>query len=180
MASLFSTLLRTLVRGTALLAFAACAAVVVKLTLTPSPASAGIAHTNLHPGATIGLYLDQPSVREALLQIGGNIAVGMPFGLLLPVVSRSLRGPVRVTLLTAAFITVIEGLQHYFVEGRSFDVDDIILAAAGALVAYLVAGRPLSGRIHSLRRPGRTAVNTRVSAEIPRRRAQSALPARRR
>ncbi|WP_198035304.1 VanZ family protein [Streptacidiphilus rugosus] len=160
MGGLFRALLRTLVRSVALLAFAACAAVVIKLTLTPSPGSVGIAHTNLHPGATIRLYLDRPSVREALLQVGGNIVVGVPFGLLLPVVSRRFRGPVRVTLLTALSISVLEGLQHYFVAGRSFDVDDIILAAAGGLVGYVLLGRRLSRRIHPVGRPGRTAMRT--------------------
>ncbi|WP_345695464.1 VanZ family protein [Kitasatospora terrestris] len=150
---------RSLARVVALLAFALCAAVVIRLTLTPSAASMRIAHTNLSPGTSIRLYLDRPSVRAALFQVGGNALVGAPFGVLLPVVSRRLRGPVRTTLAAALAVTVLETFQHFFVPGRSFDVDDIILASAGALVAYLLIGLAVSRRIHP-RRPRRSAADT--------------------
>ncbi|MFG2824007.1 VanZ family protein [Kitasatospora sp. NPDC048365] len=151
---------RSLARVVALLAFALCAAVVIRLTLTPSAASMRIAHTNLSPGSSIRLYLDRPSVRAALFQVGGNALVGAPFGVLLPVVSRRLRGPVRTTLAAALAVTLLETLQHFFVPGRSFDVDDIILASAGALVAYLLLGLAVSRRIHP-RRPRRSAATER-------------------
>jgi VanZ family protein len=141
-------ILRALVGTVALLGFAVCAAVVVKLTLTPSPASVGIAHTNLRPGTSIRLYLDQPSVREAVLQVGGNILIGVPFGLLLPVISPRARGLLRVVLTTVLVVLVLEVAQHFFVRGRSFDVDDLILAAIGAVIGYVPVGRYLSLRIH--------------------------------
>jgi VanZ family protein len=146
--SLGSRLLRRLVGTVALLAFAVCAAVVLKLTLTASPASVGIAHTNLQPGKSIRLYLDQPSVREAALQIGGNILIGVPFGLLLPVITPRARGLLRVVVTTTVVVFVLELAQHFFVEGRSFDVDDLILAAFGAVLGYVPVGRYLSLRIH--------------------------------
>ncbi|WP_063770561.1 VanZ family protein [Streptacidiphilus carbonis] len=132
----------------ALLGLAVCAAVIVKLTLTPSPASVGIAHTNLHPGTSIRLYLDQPSVREALLQIGGNILIGVPFGLLLPVITPRARGLLRVVLICSLAVLMLEIAQHFFVEGRSFDIDDVILAALGAALGYLPLGRRFSLRMH--------------------------------
>jgi hypothetical protein len=141
-------LLRRLVGTVALLAFAVCAAVVLKLTLTASPASVGIAHTNLHPGRSIRLYLDQPSVREAALQIGGNILIGVPFGLLLPVITPRARGLLRVVLTTTFVVLILELAQHFFVQGRSFDVDDLILAAIGAVLGYVPVGRYLSLRVH--------------------------------
>ncbi|MFC1419593.1 VanZ family protein [Streptacidiphilus cavernicola] len=141
-------MLRALVGTVALLAFTVCAAVVLKLTLTPSPASVGIAHTNLDPGTSIRLYLDQPSVREAALQIGGNILIGVPFGLLLPLISPRARGLLRVVLTTTFVVLILELTQHYFIEGRSFDVDDLILAAVGAVIGYVPVGRYLSLRIH--------------------------------
>ena len=146
--SLGSHILRRLVGTVALLAFAVCAAVVLKLTMTASPASVGIAHTNLHPGRSIRLYLDQPSVREAALQIGGNILIGVPFGLLLPVITPRARGLLRVLVITTVVVFAIELAQHFFVEGRSFDVDDLILAAGGAVLGYVPVGRYLSLRIH--------------------------------
>lgn len=139
---------RAVVATVALVAFAGCVAVVLKLTLTPSPASVGIAHTNLRPGSSIRLYLNQPSVRQAVWQIGGNVLVGVPFGLLLPAFAPRFRGPLRVLVTTAVVITVIESVQHFLVPGRSFDVDDIILALVGALLAYLLLGRRLSRALH--------------------------------
>ena len=141
-------ILRTLVGTVALLAFTVCAAVVLKLTMTSSPASVGIAHTNLDPGKSIRLYLDQPSVREAALQIGGNILIGVPFGLLLPVITPRARGLLRVVLTTGFVVLILELAQHFFVRGRSFDVDDLILAAVGAVIGYVPIGRYLSLRIH--------------------------------
>ena len=135
-------------RAFALLAMAVCAAIVVKLTLTPSPASVGIAHTNLKPGATIRLYLRQPSLREMAVEIGGNIVIGVPFGLLLPSITPRLRGLLRVLLVSALAITLIELAQHFFVRGRSFDVDDIILAVVGAALGYLPLGRYFSLRLY--------------------------------
>ncbi|MFC1411701.1 VanZ family protein [Streptacidiphilus sp. N1-12] len=148
MRSLGTQILRALVGTVALLAFAVCAAVVVKLTLTPSPASVGIAHTNLHPGKSIRLYLNQPSVHQAILQIGGNILIGVPFGLLLPMITPRARGLLRVLLTTLFVVLVLELAQHYFIEGRSFDVDDLILAAIGAVIGYVPVGRYLSLRVH--------------------------------
>lgn len=136
----------------ALLVMTVCAAIVLKLTLTPSPASVGIAHTNLTPGATIKLYLNNAPVREAILQIGGNIAIGVPFGLLLPSISPRFRGLLRVMITTAFVITLIELTQHFFIEGRSFDVDDIILAVVGAAIGYVPFGRSFSLRVHPYHR----------------------------
>ncbi|MEY9836800.1 VanZ family protein [Streptacidiphilus sp. EB103A] len=152
--SLGARLLRAVVGTVAMFGLALCAAVIVKLTLTPSPASVGIAHTNLHPGTSIRLYLDRPSVREALLQIGGNILIGVPFGLLLPVITPRARGLLRTVLICSFVVLLLELAQHFFVKGRSFDVDDIILAALGAAIGYLPLGRRLSLRIHPSHRHG--------------------------
>src|SRR5882757_9961732 len=124
-------------RFLALLVMAVCGAVLLKLTLSPSRASAGIAHTNLKPGATIRLYLRQASLRVLAVEVGGNVVLGVPFGLLLPSISPRLRGLLRVVLATAVAITLIEVAQHFFVRGRSFDVDDVILACVGAAIGYL-------------------------------------------
>src|SRR5689334_9571291 len=54
----------------------AFAAVLARLTLYPSPASEALTHTNLHPGRSLRAYLDQPALRDAVRQIGGNILLG--------------------------------------------------------------------------------------------------------
>jgi hypothetical protein len=132
----------------ALLVLAVCGALLLKLTLAPSPPAVGIAHTNLTPGATIRLYLRQASWREIAVELGGNVLIGVPFGLLLPTITPRLRGLLRVLFVTCMIITLIELAQHLFARGRSFDVDDIILAAIGSAIGYLPLGRYIALRLH--------------------------------
>ncbi|MFD8982428.1 hypothetical protein [Streptomyces sp. NPDC059564] len=56
-----------------------------RVTLEPSAASAALVHSNVHPGASVGAYLDGASVKDAAKQLGGNVLLGVPFGVLLPV-----------------------------------------------------------------------------------------------
>lgn len=111
-----------------------------RLTLTPVH-DGGQATGNTHPGRTLRFYLDRPSVREALIQIGGNLVLLAPLGILLPVVFTRLRGVVRVTVAAALISLVIETSQGVIIAGRAFDADDVILNTAGVLLAYLLAGR---------------------------------------
>ncbi|SEB82716.1 Glycopeptide antibiotics resistance protein [Streptomyces misionensis] len=129
----------------------AFAVVLAKITLAPSPASVSLAHSNLHPGRSIRAYLDQPELRDAAKQIGGNILLGVPFGVLVPVLAPGARGIWRVLLLTATVMLLVEMAQGALVTGRAFDVDDVILNTTGALVGYLLMGRRL-GRVHDRRR----------------------------
>ncbi|WP_131741935.1 VanZ family protein [Actinomadura roseirufa] len=116
--------------------------VAFRLTLTPVRDN-GQAGGNTDPGHSLRFYMNRP-VKEALLQIGGNVALLAPFGVLLPIVWRSLRGPLRIALLTCLFSLAIETVQGAFVLGRAFDVDDVILNVAGAVLAYFLLGRRLS------------------------------------
>jgi len=119
--------------------------VAFRLTLTPVDDN-GQAGGNTDPGHSLRFYMNQP-IKEALLQIGGNLALLAPLGALLPVVFRRLRGPVRLALLTGAVSLAIEMVQGAFVIGRAFDVDDVILNVAGVVLAYLLLGRRLSKSI---------------------------------
>jgi len=127
----------------------AFAVVLARLTLEPSPASVDLTHTNLHPGASLKLYLDQPEMRDAIKQIGGNILLGVPFGILVPVVAPRARGILRVLLLTATVMLLVEFAQGALVTGRAFDIDDVILNTTGALVGYVLLGRRLSRAVHA-------------------------------
>lgn len=69
-----------------------------RLTLTPVHDN-GQAGGNTDPGRSLRFYMDRPT-KEALLQVGGNLALLAPLGVLLPLVWTSLRGPVRLALLT--------------------------------------------------------------------------------
>ncbi|MEU9451011.1 VanZ family protein [Streptomyces sp. NPDC048277] len=141
--------LRLLAMACAFVAMVAFAAVLARLTLDPSPASVSIAHTNLHPGSTIKLYLDQPSVRDTVKQIGGNVLLGLPFGILVPVLAPGARGVLRVLALTAIVMLLVEMAQGALVPGRAFDVDDVILNTSGALIGWLLLGRRLGRAVHA-------------------------------
>ncbi|MEW1635413.1 VanZ family protein [Streptomyces sp. NPDC093801] len=126
--------------------------VLARVTLEPSAASAGLVHSNTRPGASIGPYLDGASAREAAEQLGGNVLLGLPFGLLLPVLLPQARGLLRVAAVTAVVMTLVELIQGALVTGRAFDVDDVILNTAGALLGYLLLGRRMGRAVHP-RRP---------------------------
>ncbi|WP_309059170.1 VanZ family protein [Streptomyces sp.] len=128
------------------------AVVLARLTLQPSPASEALTHTNLRPGRSLRAYLDQPALRDAVRQVGGNILLGVPFGVLAPVVAPRTRGFLRVLLLTAVVMLLVESAQGALVTGRAFDIDDVILNSCGALIGYLLVGRRLSRAVHA-RRP---------------------------
>lgn len=135
----------------------AFAVVLARLTLQPSPASVAMAHTNLHPGSTLRAYLDQPAFKDAVKQIGGNVLLGVPFGILVPVVAPRARGLLRVLLLTAVVMLLVEFAQGALVEGRAFDIDDVILNTTGALIGYVLLGRRLSRAVHARERAPRRA-----------------------
>ncbi|MDO0938669.1 VanZ family protein [Streptomyces sp. DG2A-72] len=130
----------------------AFAVVLAQLTLQPSPASEALTHTNLRPGRSLKAYLDQPELRDAVKQIGGNLLLGVPFGILAPVVAPRTRGPLRILLLTATVMLLVELVQGLMVAGRAFDIDDVILNTTGALIGYLVLGRRMSRAVHARER----------------------------
>ncbi|KAA0943318.1 MULTISPECIES: VanZ family protein [Streptomyces] len=144
-------IVRLLVMLVALAAMVAFAAVLAKLTLQPSPASEALTHNNIHPGRSLQAYLDQPELRDAVKQIGGNIVLGIPFGVLLPLLVPGTRGILRVTLLTALAMLLVEVVQGTFITGRAFDIDDVILNTSGALIGYLLLGRRMSRAVHPRR-----------------------------
>lgn len=146
------SLLGKLLRG-GLIALA-CAALIVYLgglgylTMTPVPGAEDMTHPNLDPGSTLELYTDGGSVQAFVIQLGGNLALFMPLGVLLPVIFRSLRGPLRILLAAGLFSLVVETVQGTMVLGRAFDVDDALLNTGGAVIAYLLVGRLLARWVH--------------------------------
>ncbi|WP_240627826.1 VanZ family protein [Streptomyces scopuliridis] len=142
--------MRILIMTVALVALTGFAAVLAELTLTPSPASEDIAGANLSPGHSLRQYAEDYTFLAACKQIGGNLLMGAPFGLILPVlVPRRLR-MVRVVTLTVVVMVLVELAQGAVVRGRAFDVDDVILNTGGAVIAYVVVGRVIGRRFHAL------------------------------
>ncbi|MFD3488228.1 VanZ family protein [Streptomyces sp. NPDC058665] len=143
-------MLRVVVLGVALVLLVGFAAVLAELTLTPSPASAEIAGANLRPGRSLRQYAEDYTFLAACKQVGGNVLMGAPFGLLLPVLVPRRFRLLRVVGLTLVVMTVVELAQGAIVEGRAFDVDDVIMNTTGAFLAYLLLGRRLSRHFHTL------------------------------
>lgn len=127
------------------------AVLLARLTLAPSAASESLTHSNLRPGDSIRNYLAQPGLRAIVQQIGGNVLLGVPFGILLPVLVPGTRGLVRAALATALVMFVVELLQGAVVTGRAFDIDDVILNTIGAILGYLALGRRLGRTVHHRR-----------------------------
>ncbi|MFB7168997.1 VanZ family protein [Streptomyces sp. NPDC056242] len=144
-------LVRAFAMAVGFVCMVAFAVALAKVTLVPSPTSVPLTHTNLHPGSSIRLYFNQPDWRDTIKQVGGNVVLGVPFGLLLPVIFPRTRGFVRVVLMTAFVMLTVEVAQGLLVAGRAFDIDDVILNAAGAFLGYLVLGRRLGRALHPRR-----------------------------
>ncbi|MCC0576053.1 VanZ family protein [Streptomyces californicus] len=146
------TWVRVLVRGAvlvvALLGLVAFSVLLAKVTLTPSPASEDLVSSNLRPGRSLRQYAEDYTFLAACKQAGGNLLLGVPFGLLLPFfVQRRLR-MIRTTLLAAVVMTVVELIQGALVTGRAFDIDDVILNTTGAVLGYFLLGRRISHRYY--------------------------------
>jgi hypothetical protein len=146
-----STLARAAVLAVAFVCMVGFAVALAKVTLVPSPASDDLIHTNLRPGDSIRTYLDQPALRDTVKQIGGNILLGVPFGILLPMLFPKARGLLRVAVVTALVMVMVETAQGLIVEGRAFDIDDVILNTFGALIGYLLLGLRLGRALHPRR-----------------------------
>ncbi|MFD9500066.1 VanZ family protein [Streptomyces sp. NPDC060035] len=142
--------LRVLVLAVAFLSLVAFSVVLAQVTLTPSPASEGIVTSNLQPGRSLRQYAQDYTFLAACKQAGGNLLLGAPFGVLLPIlVPRRLR-MIRMVLLTVLVMAVVELTQGALVAGRAFDIDDVILNTSGALLGYALVGRRISHRYHAL------------------------------
>ncbi|MGW3244061.1 VanZ family protein [Streptomyces sp. NPDC001070] len=135
----------------AFVAMVAFGAVLARATLMPSYASEGLAHANLHPGASLRQYYERYTVAGAVRQVGGNVLLGMPFGVLLPVLAPKARGILRVVVTTGVVMVLVELAQGAVVQGRAFDVDDVIMNTTGALLGYLLFGRRLGRAVHTVR-----------------------------
>ncbi|MFE1321379.1 VanZ family protein [Kitasatospora phosalacinea] len=119
-----------------------------RATLVPEPAAQHLVHPNFHLGSSLRAYLDQPAVRAAAQQVGGNVLLGVPFGVLLPVLFPRLRSVLAATALTALVMVTVEAAQGLLVEGRAFDVDDVLLNTLGALLAHLLLGRRIGRALY--------------------------------
>lgn len=82
------------------------------------------------------VYRHSLGATAVALNLLGNIAAFIPFGMLLPVFHRRFRSLLYMTLLTLEFSLAVELLQLVTKVG-SFDVDDLLLNTIGGMLGYL-------------------------------------------
>ena len=68
--------------------------------------------------------------------LAGNVLAFLPFGAILPVISRRTRGIFRIMLLSFEFSLLVECIQLVSKVG-SFDVDDLLLNTLGGVMGYV-------------------------------------------
>lgn len=90
----------------------------------------------LVPLTGIGSYLRSDVSLTVLLQIGGNIALLLPLGVLIPLVVGRDPGWRMVLLLGIATSATIEAVQWWFALGVA-SVDDVALNVTGVALGYL-------------------------------------------
>jgi len=88
-------------------------------------------YTNWEPFKTIKLYLSSNvTFRDALENVGGNIIIFIPLGILLPLLLKGRHKGVRTIVAGALLSAAFEFFQLYTGCGQ-FDVDDIMLNTLG-------------------------------------------------
>lgn len=97
---------------------------------------------NLAPFATVTQLWEGASTWQAVRQLGGNLLLLLPLGVLAPALVRRVRSlPVFICVAAGAAVSM-EGAQFLArvarLSLRSVDVDDAILNFTGALVGYLI------------------------------------------
>ncbi len=146
---------RTVVSVVASVAIVAWASKVVNLTII------GYAGVPRLPGEwrpLVSIWRIATESGNALYQLGGNVALFLPLGLLLPLVWEPIFGRLVPTLIVGvALSSGIELAQLTLVDGRVAATDDVILNVAGVLAGWLL-WRLL---MHFLARQGTAVVGLR-------------------
>ena len=135
----------SLKREAALLLVYICLIVVVRFTFCPFGKVDGkiqpllfdkekILHFWLNLKPFVYLF-DYPTLKEALLNLIGNVAMFIPLGIVWPAVFRKLDRAWKVIAAGVGVSLCIELLQLPFF-GRSTDIDDLLLNSAGFLMGY--------------------------------------------
>ena len=98
---------------------------------------------NLHPGRAITcLAAPGPVLKgraRCAVNLAGNIALFVPFGILLPLVSgrvRSLRTVALLALGASVSIELIQLAERSIGTWRTIDIDDVVLNVVGACLGY--------------------------------------------
>lgn len=97
-------------------------------------------HYNLTLFKEIGrfiTYRGSLGMKAVILNLFGNVAAFIPFGMIVPMMNRRYRSLLHMTLLTFEFSLLVETVQLVCKVG-SFDVDDLLLNTIGGMLGYLM------------------------------------------
>lgn len=95
---------------------------------------------NLEPLRTVKLYFDLDNgvpFTGRMVNLLGNVAVFIPFGILLPLINTRLNSIIRLTGYTVLYILILETMQMLLRVG-SFDIDDLLLNMLGVWIGYVM------------------------------------------
>lgn len=82
-------------------------------------------------------YREELGFGAAFINLAGNVLCFVPFGAILPVLSRRARNGFLITLLSFQFSLLVECAQLVSKVG-CFDVDDLILNTLGGLLGFVL------------------------------------------
>ena len=91
-------------------------------------------------------YREQIGIEAFIINVIGNVVAFMPFGFLIPMITKGKSGFCKTSALCLLFTLMIESIQYIMRLGR-FDVDDIIMNTAGGIAGYIIYA--IWNRIHS-------------------------------
>ncbi len=78
---------------------------------------------------------DSGKIRQAVINLGGNIGMFLPLGCLLPLVFRRINTCLKVIAATALIITAVELVQLFTLLGVC-DIDDLIFNITGSAAGF--------------------------------------------
>lgn len=84
-------------------------------------------------------YRELLGLESVVVNLAGNVAGFIPFGIMIPFLSKKRRNFFLVTLLTLEFSLLIEVTQ-LITKAGCFDVDDLLLNTLGGSIGYIVFG----------------------------------------
>jgi len=144
------------IRTTARLLFAAYIAFLLFLVFGWDRMESSEYHYNLELFSEIKRFINYRNVvgyRVFLANVVGNFVVFIPFGFLVPTLSKFKFNIIFITLLSFEFSLLIEVIQ-LFTRLGSFDVDDLLLNTLGGCSGYIIylMARLIKSKIHKTKK----------------------------
>lgn len=83
------------------------------------------------------VYWHEIGIRNVMINLLGNVVCFVPFGFVLPIISRSQRKGYKIFLLSVLSSLLVELIQLVSKVGTC-DIDDILLNTLGGMIGYLM------------------------------------------